>query len=75
MQRYLNLSGDSGVAAFELRPDAIVVRFHDGGTYLYTRRSAGSDVLDTMHRLAEAGQGLATFINRVVRDGYASRLD
>ena len=62
MRPYGNLSGDSGVVAYEVRSAAIVVRFLDGSLYEYTRESAGATALTEMLRLAQSGRGLSTFI-------------
>ena len=35
MQRYRNLHGGSGVAAYQTGPDYIRVKFRHGGTYEY----------------------------------------
>jgi hypothetical protein len=71
--RYQNLSGNSGVCAFELRPRAIVVRFEDGA-YLYDYTRPGKHHVDEMIRLAQDGRGLSTFISKFVRDNYAAKL-
>lgn len=71
MQRYRNLGGDSGVLSYEAEPGAITVEFSDGSVYLYTDESAGAANIAEMQRLAANGQGLCTFINRVVRNNYA----
>jgi hypothetical protein len=74
MERYKNLGGDSGVSAFEIGDGSITVLFNDGSEYLYTNQSAGSSNIAEMQQLAKAGQGLNSFINRVVRKGYARKL-
>lgn len=74
MQPYKNLSGNSGVVAYRLAPDAITVEFEDGGIYLYTCESAGRSVIEQMKKLAVEGRGLSTFITRHVRTAYARRL-
>ena len=74
MQRYRNLSGNSGVAAFEVGDDSITVEFRTGDRYLYTDASAGRENIRRMHQLARRGAGLASFINRCVRERYARRL-
>jgi len=71
MQRYQRLSGDSGVLAFALRPDAIDVKFVDGKVYTYTYASTGRERVEQMKLLARAGQGLATYISQHVRADYA----
>ena len=73
MKRYANLSGDSGVTAYEARATSIVVQFHDGWKYAYTRHSAGADTVAMMKELADAGRGLATFISQEVKNGYARK--
>ena len=69
MKRYANLSGHSGVVAYETRRGAIVVEFQGGERYTYTASSAGADVIAEMQRLARAGRGLSTYIARR-RPGY-----
>lgn len=75
MKPYKNLSGHSGVLAYDITADAIHVRFRDGDApnYLYNAASAGRANLEAMKRLATAGRGLSTFIARNVRDGYAKK--
>ena len=73
MERYRNLSGNSGVFAYELSAGRIVVQFNDGWKYEYTNRSAGSETVSTMHRLARAGRGLSGFISAHVREGYSRK--
>jgi len=73
MIRYNNLGNDSGVAAYEIESSSITVQFNDGWFYLYTAQSAGAANVEQMKRLAIAGQGLNSFINRVVRKGYARK--
>lgn len=74
MTPYSNLSGRSGVVAYEIAPDSITVEFEDGAVYLYTEESAGRSDLEAMKGLADAGRGLSTFIVRHVRMAYAARL-
>lgn len=74
MERYANRGGDSNVVGYEIEPSSIKVQFGDGSVYLYTTQSAGSQKIEQMKNLAKAGQGLNSFINRVVRKGYASKL-
>ena len=74
MEHYKNLGGDSGVVAYEIGPGSITVQFKDGSVYLYTDQSAGAASIAEMQRLAKAGQGLNSFINRVVKKGYARKL-
>ena len=71
MKRYLNLAGNSGVVAYEIDDDAITIEFADGGVYLYNSTAPGPEDVEQMQELAEQGRGLATYINRFVRDNYA----
>lgn len=68
MTKYTNHSGNSGVVAYELGQDFILVEFVNGGRYRYTSRSAGRRNIEEMKRLAMAGQGLNTYINQNVRE-------
>jgi len=74
MKRYLNLSGNSGVSAYEIQDDAIIVKFVDGDTYVYDSRCPGTAHVKNMKDLAKAGRGLATYITRFVRENYAKKI-
>ena len=71
MERYRNSGGDSGVDSYDIGADYIDVKF--GGTrkvYRYSYRSAGSNNVETMKRLARSGSGLNGFINSTVKFKY-----
>lgn len=72
MKRYRG--SDSGIAAYAWGPGWIVIRFHRGGTYRYDDRHPGPEHVLEMQRLAEAGEGLNTYVNQHVRDDYAARM-
>ena len=74
MQKYQNLSGASNVDSFEMSDNAILVMFKDGSVYLYNTGSPGQYAVDEMKRLAIAGRGLNSYISRVVKKRYASKL-
>lgn len=74
MKRYADLNGNSAVAAYELGEDSIKLRFNDGRVYLYDADSSGAEHVTAMRRLAEAGRGLATYLNKYVRDNYARKI-
>lgn len=74
MRPYKNLRGNSGVEAFEIEADAIVIRFHGGATYRYTHAATGRDEVEEMKMRALAGRGLSTFISQRVGKRYARRL-
>ena len=73
MERYKNLSGGSGIVAYESGTDFIRVQFSSGSVYLYTYESAGSESIEEMKELASKGEGLNSFINATVRYYYARR--
>jgi len=75
MRAYGNKRGGTGVVAYDMGPDWIVLRFVDGSTYRYDRHHPGPYHVAEMQRLAEAGSGLSTYLNRYVRDDYAARLE
>lgn len=73
MPRYKNSSGDSGIRSYETGLDYIDVQFADGFTYRYTYSSAGRNNVEEMKLLANAGQGLNSFINQYVKHDYSSK--
>jgi hypothetical protein len=75
MPRYKNLSGHSGVVAYETTTDSITLTFTDGDRYVYTSVSVGRAALDRMIALAKAGRGLSTFVSQNVRENYERKLD
>jgi len=74
MQPYRDLTGTSGVKAFELSPRSIVVEFQDGARYEYTEEITGIAKVRAMRQLALAGQGLSTYISQQVRERYAHKI-
>jgi hypothetical protein len=70
MERYDNLSGDSGVHAFEIGADNIHVRFTTGSTYVYNYSIPGASEVEQMKVLAKNGSGLNSFINKYVKKRY-----
>ena len=73
MPNYANLSGKSGVRAYQLGPGYILVSFKDGSTYRYDYPTTGKSQVDEMQNRARAGYGLNRYINKVVRFRYASK--
>jgi hypothetical protein len=74
MERYKNLSRNSNVVSYEIGIGEITVQFSDGSIYLYTSQSAGAANINQMHRLARAGFGLNSYIGKVVKKGYARKI-
>jgi hypothetical protein len=71
---YQDLSGDSGVAGYEIGAESITVQFKSGAIYLYTYASAGKSKIEAMKRLAVRGHTLSTFISREVKELYATQI-
>jgi hypothetical protein len=74
MQSYLNLGGDSGVIAYEIGEDFIIVEFKDRSQYLYNYAMTGSGNVERMKQFAISGRGLNSYISRTVRKLYAAKL-
>ena len=73
MTEYQNLSGESGISAYEIGEDYIRVEFRDEDVYLYTNNSAGAEHIAEMKRLAELGRGLNTYISQNVKSNYEKK--
>jgi hypothetical protein len=71
MEKYKG-SEAGGVAAFEIQDDAIILKFKDGRTYLYDYAKPGKVHVEEMKKRAVEGNGLTTYINKLVRDNYSS---
>lgn len=74
MTPYNDWDRDSGVRAYEIGQSHIDVEFKGGSVYRYTSSSVGEGNLNQMVRLARSGDGLNSFINRVVKHRYSERL-
>lgn len=71
MEKYKNRSGDSGVYAYTIGADYIIVQFRTSATpYTYSYARAGARHVEAMKKLARAGKGLSSYITRHVRDAY-----
>lgn len=73
VQRYHNLTGASGVLAYDAGRDYIRVKFIDGQVYRYDHERPGRAKVARMKRLAESGRGLSTYISQVVRGEFAGK--
>lgn len=73
MRQYGGHIRKHGVFAFEIQPDAIEVEFTSGWIYRFSYEKTGAPRVEQMKKLAEAGTGLSTFINRHVRNRYELR--
>ena len=74
MKKYLNLTGNSGVTAYQSGRGFIKVIFGET-EYRYTLASAGKEAINTMKKLAAAGRGLSTYISRHVKERYETKRD
>jgi hypothetical protein len=74
MKKYKNLDGNSGIFAWEEGKDYIIVQFSDFEKYLYNYVKPGKALVEKMKQFAEKGKGLATFINKYVRNNYYKKL-
>ncbi len=63
MKPYKNTSGQSNVTAYQIYGDGIKVEFADGSICLYLNEKTGRETVDKMKLLAQAGEGLGTFIS------------
>ncbi len=71
---YRTVRGNSGVSAYIIGSDYIIVEFRHDGAYLYTFDQPGREHVEAMQQLAQDREGLATYINRHVRENYAKKL-
>lgn len=73
METYANKGGDSGVVGYEIGPGSIIVVFKDGWKYLYDANQPGEPLVSQMQQLARSGQGLNSFITRIVKKRFSSK--
>jgi hypothetical protein len=64
MQSYRDWDNDSGIVAYEIGDDFIIVQFRSGREtfYRYSIGSTGSHHISEMKRLAQQGDGLNAYI-------------
>ncbi len=74
MQCYQSSNTNTGIIAYDIRPDGISIKFKDGSVYLYTIESTGKKHIAHMEKLAQKGEGLTTYINQYVRENYQEKL-
>ena len=70
MELYQNISGDSGIYAYDTGSDFITVYFINGKQYTYSYRSAGTGNVEQMKNLAHTGSGLNGFIIKNCKEDY-----
>ena len=72
MTPYSNLSGDSGVVAYDIGDDFIKIQFrHSRKVYVYDSAKPGWSRVQQMQRLATAGRGLSSYISQHVGKNFS----
>lgn len=74
LKDYRNISGGSSVKRYRIDVHSITVQFQNGEMFEYSYASAGRRHVETMKLLAQAGWGLGSYIDQVVKYGYARQL-
>jgi hypothetical protein len=72
----MNYGGNSNAVEYLIGDDFIIVQFASGRhtLYKYTYESAGKAAIETMKRLAQAGQGLNSFVStKMTQPSYSAR--
>jgi hypothetical protein len=73
MIKYNNLSGKSDVSHYEIVGDEIRVKFKTNSRhFIYNSQKPGKAHVEKMIELAEAGQGLGTYIAQHVKKKHFS---
>ncbi|WP_111309011.1 hypothetical protein [Confluentibacter sediminis] len=71
MERYGNRGGDSGVYAYQIGSDYMIVQFTGTSrSYTYSYGRAGRSHVEEMKLLARNGSGLNSYINQYVKFLY-----
>ena len=75
MTKYLNKGGDSGINEYDIGADYIIIHFWTGKYkhYKYSYIKPGREKVEIMKKLAERGEGLNEYINRVIKKDYETR--
>ncbi len=63
MKPYKDSNGDSGIIEYEYGDNWISLKIKYGGVYTYRSARVGATHIATMKRLADAGDGLNSYIN------------
>jgi hypothetical protein len=74
MKKYYGQSRDTGIEAFEIGTDNIILRFKDGREYLYSYVKPGKEHVEEMKKRAKSGNGLNTYVNQNVREKYEKKI-
>jgi hypothetical protein len=68
-------SENTGVKAFEIGNNYIVVEYKDGRIYLYNDEFPGEEPLQIMKQKAKKGDKLGSYINTEIKNNYAAQWD
>lgn len=71
MPKYANAK--SGIIAYEISDDSILIEFKGGTKYLYNYNISGKSNVETMKALAKKGSGLNAFIHKNVKHQYIKK--
>lgn len=76
MKVYRDINGDSGISAYDYDDNWIRVQFKEGKTYEYRASKIGQAHITAMKALADAGDGLNSYImrNPTVKSGWSSKV-
>ena len=75
IKTYRDKNGDSGISAYTYGDDWIQVQFKGGESYEYQASKIGQAHIAAMKALADAGDGLNSYImrNPIVKHGWSSK--
>lgn len=75
MKAYRDINGNSGISAYDCGEDWIKVQFKEGKIYEYQSSKIGQEHITAMKTLADAGDGLNSYImrNPTVKNGWSSK--
>jgi hypothetical protein len=71
---YKNKNHNSGIIAYEVGRGFIKLTFRSGDVYLYDHKKPGKSKVEKMKLLAASGKGLATYLNKYIRDNFSQKL-
>lgn len=72
MKPYKDTDNDSNIEAYTYDENSVTIRFKDNSEYEYTGNGVSFYVLNEMKALADAGDGLNSFINEH-KPAYSSK--
>ena len=74
IEKYKNLSRNSGVIHYQIGDNFIELRFNNAGlVYKYTSTNPGKSYVSEMKKLAKLGKGLTSYRNIKVKSFYSKK--